>query len=273
LHLNDVYGPEIVSALARDCGLSGRSIVIEPLDGGSGPSVRLDPGAALSPASMIKVPIAAALTERWAEGSLAPDQRVAIEPANMTPNDAPSPLVPGYSAGLEELARLMLVRSDNVATNVLIDVLGRESITARCRAWGLAATAVCRKLSGALPLIDDPAASGRNSHPAGDAALLFRAIAEGRFASTGGNAPRSPNWLFETLAAQEWNEKLPAGLLAGDRFAHKTGDTDEVSHDGGILDLPGGARYVVVVYTALPSLPENDVRFGQFMRGLRPLLA
>jgi beta-lactamase class A len=258
-----VYEPEIVSALARDCGLAGRSIVLEPLDGRAGPSVRLDPGAALSPASMIKVPIAAALAERWADGTLERGSLVAVEAANLTPNDAPSPLVAGYAASLEELGRLMLVRSDNVATNVLIDVLGRERITERCRAWGLAATAVRRKLSGALPLIDDPGASGRNSHPAGDAALLFRAIADGR---------RFGGWLLETLAAQEWNEKLPAGLLAGDRFAHKTGDTDEVSHDGGILALPGGARFVIVVYTALPSLPENDVRFGRFMRELRPLL-
>jgi len=51
---------------------------------------------------------------------------------------------------------------------------------------------------------------------------------------------------------------------AGDAFAHKTGDTDEVSHDAGILTLAGGSRWVVVVYTGLPSSDDVD----RSLRGL-----
>jgi beta-lactamase class A len=213
---------------------------------------------------MIKVPLAAALTALWAAGERRIGDRLTIAAENMTPNDAESPFVPGYSASLEELARLMLVRSDNVATNTLIDVVGRERATEFASRWGLRATAVRRKLSGALPLIDDPQASGRNAHPAGDAARLFELIARDELPGSA--------WLHDALAAQEWNAKLSGGLQQGDRFAHKTGDTDEVSHDGGILELASGRRYVVVVYTALPSSRENDARFGEFMRRLRPLL-
>ena len=66
--------------------------------------------------------------------------------------------------------------------------------------------------------------------------------------------------------------KLSRGLEPGDRFAHKTGDTDEVAHDGGILTLPGGARWVIVVYTELAGGDEADARFGGFMSALRPSL-
>ena len=224
--------------------------------------VRVD--AALSPASMIKVPIAAALAGRWAAGTLRTSDEVAIDPVNLTANDAPSPLVPGYRARLEELGRLMLTRSDNIATNVLIDVLGRESITRSCAELGLAATAVRRKLSGSLPLIDDPGAAGRNAHPAGDAALLFESIALGRVPGAG--------WLQQTLAAAEWNNKLNGGLDDGDRFAHKTGDTDEVSHDGGILTTVEGRRYVLVVYAPVSSPDGDDARFAALMRRLRASL-
>jgi beta-lactamase class A len=213
---------------------------------------------------MIKVPIAAALTRLWLEGSCRPDDQVTIDERNMTPNDAASPLIPGYRARLDELGRLMLVRSDNVATNTLIDVIGRERATSLAREWGLGATAIRRKLSGSLPLIADPEATGRNAHPAGDAAALFDLVAR--------DAIPGSAWLRETLALQEWNTKLSAGLTPGDRFAHKTGDTDEVSHDGGILELQSGLRYVIVVFTALPSSTENDARFGEFMTWLRPLL-
>jgi beta-lactamase class A len=66
--------------------------------------------------------------------------------------------------------------------------------------------------------------------------------------------------------------KLSRGLEPGDAFAHKTGDTDEVSHDAGILMLNDGSRWVVVVYTELPSSDEHDARFATFMRSLRPYL-
>ena len=255
-----------VAWLAAEAGLTSASIVLRAVPRAKAPAFEgsVNPAAALAPASMIKLPIAAALTRLWLEGVKRPEDRIAIDEGNMTLNDAPSPLVPGYTARLDELAFLMVTRSDNVATNVLIDVVGRGRASAFARGWGLGGTFIRRKLSGSLPLIVDREASGRNAHPASDAALLLTRIAE--------DAIPGSRWLRDALAAQEWNTKLSGGLEPGDRFAHKTGDTDEVSHDGGILELPGGARFVLVVYTALPSSPENDARFGRFMRRLRPLL-
>jgi beta-lactamase class A len=154
----------------------------------------------------------------------------------------------------------MLAASDNVATNVLIDVLGRATIGPACSRFGLTDTAVRRKLSGSLPLIEDPAATGRNAHPARDAALLLHEIDR--------RAQRRPDFIYAALAGQLWNGKLSQGLRAGDRFAHKTGDTDEVSHDGGILTLEDGRRFVLVVYTSLPATPETDPLFGAFARAL-----
>jgi beta-lactamase class A len=214
---------------------------------------------------MIKVPIAAALCAAWASGARDPRERVTISQRDMTTNDASSPFIPGYSAELEELARLMLARSDNVATNTLIETLGRQAATAYLHTIGLGGTFIHRKLSGGDPLIEDPGKTGeRNAHPARDAAALFELIARKSIAGA--------DWLFETLGAQEWNEKLSPGLRAGDRFAHKTGDTSLVTHDGGILDTAEGKRYVVVVYTALASSRENDARLQAFMKALRPLL-
>jgi beta-lactamase class A len=264
LHLKPHAGG--LASLAAQLGLTASSIVLRRLPNpGLGYEVTVNPTAALAAASMIKVPIAAALSRLWLEGIRRPEDRAEIVPTNMTANDAASPLVPGYRARLDELGWLMLTRSDNVATNTLIDVIGRGRATAFARSWGLANTAIRRKLSGSMPLIDDPEAQGRNAHPAGDAALLFQKIAE--------NTIPGSDWLREALAAQEWNTKLSAGLAEGDRFAHKTGDTDEVSHDGGILELPDGERFILVVYTALPSSPENDARFARFMRALRPQLS
>lgn len=237
------------------------SVVLRGLD--DGPTVLLNAAAEPYPASMIKVPIAMALAALAARGTVRWEDTVTVEARNMTANDAPSAFVAGYSATLAQCVGAMLSRSDNVATNVLIDVIGREILTLGCRQFGLERTAVRRKLSGASPLIDDLAAHGRNAHPPLDCARLFERIAQDA-------APY--RIVRDALLAQCWNDKLSRGWDARDTFAHKTGDTDATSHDGGILTLAGGRRYVVVVYSTLASNADTDRRFTAFARGLRRLL-
>jgi beta-lactamase class A len=258
---------DVLTTLAAEAELVDPSIVVEAL-GPAGESrwhASVDPERPLYPASMIKLPIALALAALCEAGAYRLDDTVAVDPANLTVNDAPSPFVAGYRASLGELARAMLAKSDNVATNVLIDVLERETLERACLALGLTRTAIRRKLSGALPLIADPAARGRNAHPAADAAAALRLLASEPWRRTGA-------WVHDALLAQIWNDKLPRGWRPGDTFAHKTGDTDEVSHDGGILTLGDGRRFIVVVYTGLSSSPLADARLAAFASRLRPLL-
>src|SRR5579884_3670153 len=113
-----------VARLAEQHELDRPSIVVEPLDGRLAPSWVHRPERPLYPASMIKVPLLAAAFILSARGEV-PETSVIAE-ANMTVNDAPSPLEPGYSATLDELCELAITRSDNVATNQLFDALGRE---------------------------------------------------------------------------------------------------------------------------------------------------
>jgi beta-lactamase class A len=253
-----------VAIVANTTGLGAATIYLAALDRDR-PRLALDSGRPIYPASMIKTPLAAAVAAAIEAGRTRWDERVVVDEANMTFNDALSPLEPGYAATVVELVELMLTRSDNVATNVLMELLGREAATAGAQALGLRETAFRRKLSGKLPLIDDPAATGRNSHPAREAADLFERIARGSVPSAA--------LLHRFLRGQIWNTKLSAGLESGDRFAHKTGDTDDTSHDGGILELAGGGRYVLVVYSELASNDETDARFAAFMQRIRPLLA
>jgi beta-lactamase class A len=254
---------DVLAQAASQAGLHPFAAVLRRLDA-PGVDIALRPDAAFYPGSMLKTPLAAAALELVQAGELDLARSFDVTEANMTVNDKPSPLVPGYASPLFELLDLMLTRSDNVATNVLYDILGRERATEIVRRrFGLHGTAFYRKLSGALPLIHDPAWDGQhmNTHPAADAARMFELIArcEVPFA-----------WMLRTaLARQEWNNKLSCGLQIGDQFAHKTGDTDEITHDGGILETANGATYIVVLYTGMESTDDNNARFGAFMAALR----
>jgi beta-lactamase class A len=254
--------PGELGALAEATGLGSAQIHLRALR--SGRHCARDDGRWLYPASLIKLPLAVAVGRAIDEGRLSWETPVPIDAVNATANDAPSPVVPGYRSDVAELVTLMLQRSDNVATNQLYDLLGRERATADLHALGFGATFFRRKLSGSTPLIDDPAATGRNSFPATEAAALLAAL-------DSGTLPQSAR-LQQILGTSWWDGKLSRGLEPGDAFAHKTGDTDEVSHDAGILTLGGGARWAIAVYTELPSSEENDQRFGAFMRALRPRL-
>lgn len=249
----------VLEAICREAGFAPASVVVAAIDP-PGETVALDPYRPLYPASMIKVPLAAAVLALGLDLGAAHT----VTPSNMTANDAESPLEPGYRATLRELLERAIARSDNVATNMLFDIAGRERATGVARErLGLRETAFHRKLSGSDPLIEDPLWDGahRNAHPAGDAAHLFAAIARDAL-------PHAP-LLRDLLAGQFWNDKLSTGLRADDRFAHKTGDTDEVTHDGGILATAEGRRYAIVAYLGRPSSPENNARFGPLMRALR----
>jgi beta-lactamase class A len=252
-----------LAAAAASAGLTEASAVVIQLSTRTAIAA-LNPDRPVYPASMIKVPLVAAALAEAEAGRYGLDDTFEIDPANMTANDAGSPLVPGYRATLAELAGLAIANSDNVATNVLFDVVGRERATAiAVERFGLGATRFCRKLSGSEPLIADAGWDGihRNAHPAGDAARLFELVALDEVPFAG--------LLRDMLAAQVWNEKLSRGLRLGDRFFHKTGDTDEVTHDGGILIVREDVGYAIVVYAAMPSNDANNARFALFMREVR----
>ncbi|HLJ82603.1 MAG TPA: serine hydrolase [Candidatus Eremiobacteraceae bacterium] len=222
------------------------------------------------PASVIKVALMVEAYRQIADGRLDLDTAVTVSAANQTTTAETTPLAPGYRATLRELIDLMITASDNIATNELYDLLGRETVTEAMRGLGLTTFLAGRKLSGSEPLIDDPGMTGRNRLPPDEIALLLALIALDRVPFAAEQRA--------ILARCLHNEKLAAGLSRGDRFMHKTGETDEVSHDAGILVTSNGRRYVVVLYTSPPPLPDRsyashyNAQLAEWMRRLREYL-
>ena len=153
-----------------------------------------DDGRSVYPASMIKVPLAVAVGQAIDDGRLRWDTPVDGRPAQRDLQRralADGPGLPDDRRGAGR--RCMLQRSDNVATNQLYDLLGpRARDRRRPRARASAQTFFRRKLSGALPLIDDPAGdrAQQRSRPR-KRPTLFAAIAAGPRPASGRAAPRS----------------------------------------------------------------------------------
>ncbi len=146
----------------------------------------------------------------------------------------------GQRVPIRDLARRMITRSSNLATNTLVAILGAEQINATATKLGVTRARVLRG-------VEDQKAFDRgmnNTMTARDLAALFAALERRQVA--GESDTRD---MLDILLAQEFNEKIPAGLPPGTRVAHKTGEITAVSHDGGIVYLPGRSPYVLVVLT------------------------
>ena len=146
----------------------------------------------------------------------------------------------GQTRPLEELIRRMIVRSSNLATNLLIEKIGASRANDLMRSLGAYQIRVLRGVE------DNKAfrAGLNNMVTAKDLAIALTALAKGETFTPASNAK-----MIEILKAQEFNEKIPAYLPKGTPIAHKTGDITGIHHDAAIVYPPGEAPYVLVVLT------------------------
>jgi len=146
----------------------------------------------------------------------------------------------GQTRTLEELIRHMIVRSSNLATNLLIEKIGATNVTDLVRRLGAYDIQVLRGVE------DEKAyeAGLNNRVTAKDLLLLYKVLLDGKTFS-----PASRDRMLEILKAQEFNEKIPAGLPPGIPVAHKTGDITAIHHDAAIVFPPGEKPYILVVLT------------------------
>jgi beta-lactamase class A len=227
-------------------------------------------------ASTMKVPVMVAAWAAIDAGQLTLDQAVPVHDEfrsivdgtryKLAAGDDADPSLyafVGKTLPVSDLIRHMIVRSSNLATNLLVDQLTPSRITEAMRQVGANDIHVLRGVA------DEKAfqAGFNNEVTASDLMVLLAAIAQAAaapdtapqpmdFASS--SAPvaspvishRGATAMLETLKAQEFNEKIPAGLPAGTPVAHKTGDIIGNHHDAAIVYPPKESAYVLVVLTA-----------------------
>ncbi|MDP2884746.1 MAG: serine hydrolase [Ignavibacteria bacterium] len=144
----------------------------------------------------------------------------------------------GGKTSVRDLIYQMITVSSNLATNILIGLVGAEKVTRTMRQLGAHDIEVLRG-------VEDGKAFERgmnNRTNAYDLLLILEAIAEGRAVD-----PSSSKAMVDVLLAQQFGDLIPALLPPNVRVAHKTGSITGVEHDSGIVYLPDGRRYVLVL--------------------------
>ena len=160
----------------------------------------------------------------------------------------------GKRASLRFLATEMIVRSSNLAANILLSKLRPAAVQRFTDALGASTVHVRR-------CVEDGKAfeKGLNNETdaAGMAALMEAVVATKRL------SPKAKGLAWDILSAQMWNEEIPAGLPpdSGASIAHKSGWIGGVRHDAAVVRLADGRRYVLVILAdGFPEGPEADQR-------------
>ncbi len=210
-------------------------------------------------ASTMKVPVMFELFRRADEGSLDLDARIPLvngfrsivdgSPYALAPEDDSDDALydrVGAAISLRELDERMIVRSSNLATNVLIDQLDATRVTSFARRLGGDGVLVRRGVE------DGPAfrAGLNNVTTARGLGKLLAALERGEVASAWATAE-----MRSILLRQEFNDEIPAGLPPGTKVAHKTGWITATTHDAAIVYPPGRDPFVLVILTR--DIPER----------------
>lgn len=143
----------------------------------------------------------------------------------------------GLAPTLADLCRLMIVVSDNVASNLLLELVGADSVNRLMKGLGMTRSHLGRRFM-------EPPSPGRDNRmsPA-DAGRCLAALWRGEALPEPGRSQA-----LGILRRQQYRERLPLMLPQELSICHKTGELEGVRHDAGIVELVG-RPYVVVVFT------------------------
>ena len=243
-----------LAGLTLDPRLRVGAFILDPLTGRVG-SLRGDESFAA--ASTIKVPIAVELLRRVDRGEIALDEKLGLRGEDRAAGSGSLQwLPPGMSLSVRRTAEMMIRRSDNTATNMIIARLGgMDEINARFTELGLGDTRV-RNL---LPDMD-----GTNRTSPQDLVSILARVSSGSLLSGA-----SRDLLFSWMRRSHVKSLLPSGLSPGAVCYNKTGDIPGALGDAGIVLLPGGRRYIAAIQV---ERPYNSRRANEMIRRLSKAL-
>ncbi len=203
-------------------------------------------------ASTIKVPILLGVFAAIDRGDLLPHSRVHVRNRFLSVVEAvPFRVESGRDGNsavhaaigkmmrVDELAYHMITTSSNLATNLLLGVIGPESVNETLRELDVEDGIELKRG------VEDELAfeHGINNRVTADGLLrVLVMLAEGKAFS-----PALSRRMMDILHGQEFNQGIPARLPKGARVAHKTGEISTIAHDAGVIYLPKRKPYALVV--------------------------
>jgi beta-lactamase class A len=200
-------------------------------------------------ASTYKLPLLIHLAMKVHEGTLSWDLPLRLTDALKSRGTGVlRSLRSGLELTLRDVCHLMIVLSDNTATDMLVDRFGLEGVNAWLRSLGLERTTLLRQDSVSDGSGRAPFATGITTP--NEMAQLLQRLVSGAF---GSGVKRD---VLEMLGAQQDQSMIPRYLPPGWSYAGKTGCNDDLRADVGLVGDPQGQGFVLALFCKFPA--SND---------------
>ncbi len=201
--------------------------------------IRVDDNTLVPSASLAKIPIMASCFYAMKEGRLNPNAITTLKNSDKTGGSGILKNRPaGSRLSIEELIDMMITKSDNTATNMLISMLGFSYLNNCFKKFGLEKTNISRLMMD----MRSRSKGIENYTTAKDLAIILEKIYKGNLIDK-----NISNKCLELLKRQTVNDRIPAKLPSGVVVAHKTGLERNVCHDAGIVFTKKGDFLIVVL--------------------------
>jgi beta-lactamase class A len=144
----------------------------------------------------------------------------------------------GKKRTVYDLVYDMIIVSSNLATNIVIEYVDAKKVTQTMRELGAPDIQVLRGVED----IKAYEQGLNNTTTAYDLLVIFEKMATGEAVSQ-----EASEKMIRILLDQQFNDIIPAHLPKEVKVAHKTGLITGVHHDSGIVMLPDGRKYILVL--------------------------
>jgi beta-lactamase class A len=257
----------------------GASIWLHARDLGSGKTVGVDEATPVVSASVFKVPVSLELARQSASGEVDLTERVKVQNGLV---DSPFGLAAHRDQAVisyRDLALLMMVISDNVATDLVLERVGKDRVAALLKDLGLSGTAVPQNCLELLATIGQDLGIDYGDDEQHLAEVSVERLLDLRALSPAETCRTTPEEITRLLASiwrdeaappaacalvrdwmghQIWPHRLTSGFPGdGIKVSGKTGTLPLVRNEVGVVEYPDGGRYAVGVFTRADDPASN----------------
>jgi beta-lactamase class A len=233
----------------------------------SGREVGINADEPVRTASTIKLPIACAVAKFVAEGKHAWSDRLIVQAADkVSGSGVLADFSDGESISLRDATTLMIIVSDNTATNLILDHVGGDPVNDYLASLGLERTRVMRKIRGdGTQLKPAQGWTREGSRPENqrfgigmstprEMVRLLEMLEQGKVVD--GN---SSQLVLQMLERQQYKDGI-GRKVDQFRVASKSGSLDALRSDVGIVYTPHGRIAIAITVDGLPQIdysPDN----------------
>ena len=221
----------------------------------TGEEISLDAGRQMDTMSVIKIPLMMEAFRQIEEGKFKLTDTIILKESDKRPGTG---IIRSLDAGavlsMKDLLTLMIIVSDNTATDLLFDrVGGPDAVNALMKKYDLATTQAVTVGSAWFQALREAPSSmafhKEGKHPFGlssarDMGKLLEMLEQGKVVS-----PQASAMMLQIMRGQVYSSRLPK-YIVGARVPHKTGDFPPfIGNDVGVIEMPG-KTIIISVFTA-----------------------